>query len=76
MVPAGARPDRRGRRAVRCRPARGTLSGATVELHTEVGETVDLTPAGTGEATVRYELSQPAEAATTTSLTTGFASIG
>ncbi|MER6221267.1 hypothetical protein ABT189_11900 [Streptomyces sp900105755] len=54
----------------------GPLSGATVKLHIEAGETVDLAPAGTGEATVRHEPSQPAEAATTTSLTTGFESTG
>ncbi|MGY5116365.1 glycosyl hydrolase family 95 catalytic domain-containing protein [Streptomyces sp. 900105755] len=50
----------------------GTLSGTTIKLHTKVGESIDLAPAGTSEATVRHELSQPAEAATTSSLTTGF----
>lgn len=51
---------------------KGTLSGTTIKLHTEVGETIDLAPAGTSRATVQHELSQPAEAGTTGSLTTGF----
>ncbi|MEU6199576.1 hypothetical protein [Streptomyces sp. NPDC047061] len=51
---------------------KGTLSGTTIKLHTTVGETIDLAPAGTSRATVQHELSQPAQSAATASLTTGF----
>ncbi|MEV0736673.1 hypothetical protein AB0I51_12015 [Streptomyces sp. NPDC050549] len=51
---------------------RGTLSGTTIKLRTAVGETIDFAPAGTTEATIQHQLSQPAESATTSALTTGF----
>ncbi|MFF7881172.1 glycosyl hydrolase family 95 catalytic domain-containing protein [Streptomyces sp. NPDC020794] len=51
---------------------KGTLSGTTIKLHTSVGETIDLAPAGTSLATIHRELARPAKASTTGSLTTGF----
>ncbi|MCX4459511.1 hypothetical protein OG585_43050 [Streptomyces sp. NBC_01340] len=39
---------------------KGTLSGTTIKLHTTVGETIDLAPAGTSLATIRSELARPA----------------
>jgi len=51
---------------------KGTLSGTTVKLRTSVGETIDFAPASTTEATIQHQLSQPAESATSSALTTGF----
>jgi hypothetical protein len=51
---------------------KGTLSGTTIKLHTTVGETIDLAPAGTSLATIRSELARPATSSTTRSFSTGF----
>jgi hypothetical protein len=49
---------------------KGTLSGTKIKLNTAVDETIDLAPIGTGLATIRAELAQPAQGSTISSSST------